>query len=418
MSRTLLHFLVLISAASAQRFDPSTRAAEIDAERDKKSKALAVDTPNAVERALMRVKDERVLERFSTGYYGLKTRLGGLVNGGGFAVGPEYFRPDLNDGNVLVRTSAQVSTRGFQKYDAQLGFPRLFNDHGFAEVYAVRHNYLSLPYYGPGPDSKKTGRTRYGFEDNAINATFGVRPVKQFTLGATLGYLAINTGPGKSEQYASASDTYSDRVTPGIDRQTSFFVPAAFVQIDTRDDPAGPRAGTNIVAQFSRFSDRDKKAYSFDRVDIEAQQYLPFWNKRRVIALRAKTSLSYPGANNRVPFYLQPVLGGSDDLRGFRPFRFYDDNMIVANLEYRWEVFAGMDMATFWDVGKVTPKRSQINFHNMESSVGIGMRFNARNRTWLRVDAGFSHEGFQVWFKFTDIFTMRQFGSASTQTIY
>jgi hypothetical protein len=32
------------------------------------------------------------------------------------------------------------------------------------------------------------------------------------------------------------------------------------------------------------------------------------------------------------------------------------------------------------------------------------MRFNARNAVFLRIDAGFSHEGFQVWFKFGNVF--------------
>jgi hypothetical protein len=31
-------------------------------------------------------------------------------------------------------------------------------------------------------------------------------------------------------------------------------------------------------------------------------------------------------AGSVVPFYVQPTLGGPDDLRGFRRFRFRDDN--------------------------------------------------------------------------------------------
>jgi outer membrane protein assembly factor BamA len=119
-----------------------------------------------------------------------------------------------------------------------------------------------------------------------------------------------------------------------------------------------------------------------------------------VIAVHGAATLSFPNGTNQVPFYLQPTLGGSDDLRGFRSYRFYDDNLLVVNAEYRWEAFSGLDVALFFDAGKVTPKRSQLNFHDLETSVGFGLRFNAQNRTFLRIDTGFSHEGFQVWLKF------------------
>jgi len=101
---------------------------------------------------------------------------------------------------------------------------------------------------------------------------------------------------------------------------------------------------------------------------------------------------------------MQPRLGGSDDLRGFRPFRFYDDNLLIANVEYRWETFSGLDMALFADAGKVFSRHADWNFHNLEASAGFGLRFNVVNNVFLRLDVGFSHEGFQVWVKFNNIF--------------
>ena len=123
-------------------------------------------------------------------------------------------------------------------------------------------------------------------------------------------------------------------------------------------------------------------------------------------------------AAQTVPFYLQSVLGGSQDVSGFRPYRFYDENMLVMNAEYRWEVFSGMDMAIFADAGKVMPKRSLLDFKKLESTVGFGMRFNARNATFMRIDVGLSQEGFKVWFKFNDVFAQRPFGSSATSHIF
>jgi outer membrane protein insertion porin family len=108
-----------------------------------------------------------------------------------------------------------------------------------------------------------------------------------------------------------------------------------------------------------------------------------------------------------IPFYMQPALGGSEDLRGYRPFRFRDENLFTMTAEYRWEVFSGLDMAVFTDAGRVYAHRSDFSVRHLETDAGFGFRFNARNQTFLRLDVGFSHEGFQVWVKFGDVFRHR-----------
>jgi hemolysin activation/secretion protein len=77
---------------------------------------------------------------------------------------------------------------------------------------------------------------------------------------------------------------------------------------------------------------------------------------------------------------------------------------VVANAEYRWEIFSGLDMALFADAGRVYDRRSDFSWRHMQSDVGFGFRFNARNKTFLRLDTGFSHEGFQVWVRFANVF--------------
>ena len=140
----------------------------------------------------------------------------------------------------------------------------------------------------------------------------------------------------------------------------------------------------------------------FQRLDFEAQQYIPVLNQRRVFALRAKSAMTW--SDRPIPFYMQPSLGGGDDLRGYRPFRFRGDNLMAMNAEYRWEIFSGLDLAVFADAGKVYDRKSDFSFRNLESDLGFGFRFNERNRTFLRLDVAFSHEGFQVWVKFNNIF--------------
>jgi outer membrane protein assembly factor BamA len=197
---------------------------------------------------------------------------------------------------------------------------------------------------------------------------------------------------------------YSPAQAVGIDRQTDFAQGNVFAEYDYRDIPGGPRSGGFYTASLTYNKDKDLRRHTHRRLDMEVQQYIPLFNKRRVIALRGRTELTYKSPGQTLPFYMQPVLGGSNDLRGFRAWRFHDDNLLVLNAEYRYEVFAGLDMAVFADAGKVFRSKSQLNFANLEGAYGIGMRFNARNTVFMRIDAGFSHEGFQVWVKFNNVF--------------
>ncbi|MEP7366921.1 MAG: BamA/TamA family outer membrane protein, partial [Acidobacteriota bacterium] len=330
----------------------------------------------------------------------------------------QYFREDLANGTMFVDTSAQASTRQWVRLETALGQPRIANGKLFWEVRGLHHNYNSLPFYGQGPDSEKAKRTNYRLENTDIDGMFGVHVHRFLRVGGSTGYMWNNVGPGQDERYASSEKVFPPSRAAGISRQTNFYRWGGFVQADFRDSAVGPRSGGNYSMRYDSYNDRDLKLHGFQRVDIEGQQYLPFYNKRRVIVLRGRVVMTKHDDDQSVPFYLQSVLGGSNDLRGFRPYRFSDENMLVMNAEYRWEVFAGMDMALFADAGKVAHKRGDLDFKNLESAVGFGLRFNARNATFIRLDVGFSHEGFQVWVKFNDVFSQRPFGSSAPSHIF
>ncbi|MFN0103254.1 MAG: BamA/TamA family outer membrane protein [Bryobacteraceae bacterium] len=409
-----LFALFLTVALPAQ--DARTRTELIEKERDAKAAKLQPDEVSPAEKRLRAFKDSKYLERLAAGYNGLRVKIGNMVTGGGFALGPEYFREDLLRGQLTARASAQFSTRGYQKYEAQALLPRLANGKISLEGIASHRNYASLQYYGTGPESAKINRTNYRLEDTSIDGILAVEPARGLKFGASLGYLWTNVGPGNDNRFASTEKIFR---VPGIDRQTNFLRNGLFAQYDYRDHPLGmAKSGGNYIVQYSWFRDEKLDRFGFRRLDVELQQFIPFLNKTRVIALRAKATLTETEPGEQVPFYLQPILGGSDDLRGYRFFRFSDRNSMVMNAEYRWEIFSGLDGAIFADAGKVFPRRGMLNFRDLESSAGFGLRFNARNATFMRLDVGFSQEGVQLWIKFNDVFLSRRFGTTTGQPVY
>jgi outer membrane protein assembly factor BamA len=385
----------------------TTRAKLIEQARDLKASRLTPDEPSTWERRLIYIKDAKVLERISYGIAGVRVGVGQMGTGGGFALGPDYFREDLARGEVSIHAGAYASTRQWTKLLAEVSAPHFARNMLFWNLGAVHHNYNSIPYYGSGPSSEKTARSNYRYEDFAADTAFGIQPLPFLKAGVSAGHLRMNVGPGSDSRYISSEFAFP--LTVGIQQQTNFRRWGSFLQIDYRDSPTGPRSGGYYVVNYDDYHDSSLGLHSFRRLDAEAHQFIPFFNKRRVIALRGRTALSYPDRNQAVPFYLQSVLGGSEDMRGFRPYRFYDNNLFVMNAEYRWEIFSGLDGALFADAGKVFARRGDLNFDDLESSVGFGLRFNVRNAPFLRLDVGFSHEGFQVWMKFGGNFASRPY---------
>lgn len=263
----------------------------------------------------------------------------------GFGLGPEYYRDELKDGAIQFRTSVRASAGKSIFADAELTFPKLLNHKAYLDLYTRWRNNPRVPFYGPGPDSRKSGRTAFRLEDAAYEVNAGVTPVRRMRLGVMAGYLQTNTGTGDDSRYASTETVYSPASVSGLDRQSSFLRGGVVASYDWRDYPGGARYGGFYESRFDYYKDQDLKLFSHRRLTLEAQQYVPFANRRRVIAVRAKALLTFENPGQIVPFYMQSLAGGQNDLRGYRFARFYDKNAFILNGEYRWEIFTGLDGA-------------------------------------------------------------------------
>ena len=183
----------------------------------------------------------------------------------------------------------------------------------------------------------------------------------------------------------------------------NFLRPYLTFEYDYRQ-PKNARKGGWYRMEASRFAD-PTDAFTFNRVDVDLRQYASILAERRVLAVRLAASTSEPGPGARVPFYLMPHLGGHDSLRGFRDYRFRGPHAILTQTEYRFEVWSGFDAALFYDAGKVTLRRADLNFKDLEHDYGFGFRFNTDNGTILRIDAGFgSSDGKHLYIVFGDVF--------------
>ena len=376
----------------------------VESARIEKETNLTPETQPKAERTIVSVQGS-VPYRLLTGEWnGFGVGFGNITPGAGFAIGPQYKRSGLLGGNVTLSVESRASVNESYLGRLDLSLPSLFGGRAFLNFSTMHRDISEMPYYGAGPDSEKSGRSDYRLEDTNMELRPGFQAFQRLRVGLLGSYLAVNVGPGHSSRYTSAERQYGPEVAPGIDRQTNFWRGGGFVEYDWRDRASNPTSGGKYSAQYVRYLDRDLGGSSFLRLDLAAAQYLPLFNRARVIALHGSSSLTTTGGSQRVPFYLQPTLGGPDSLRGYRIFRFYGDNSVMVNAEYRWQLSPTLDMVAFADAGKVFNRWEQWNLHALESDVGFGFRFKDRSKVIFSFDTGFSHEGFQIWFRANNMF--------------
>jgi len=372
--------------------------------KDKRARLWPERTPGLTKK-ILEFTDRGVLEgiRSRRGSNGFQLVLGGMRSGNGTTFGVGYRRIDLWGERLAFRFTARGTPQKAFMFDFDLRFPRLTRKRFDFFVYAKQESSPMMDYYGPGPDSPKSGRTSYLLQDYSVDAEGRFRIWKALYAGGSGGYYRAYVGRGKRSGFPSTDERFGPDQAPGIQRQGGFLRAGAFLQYDYRDNPYGPRSGGNYYSRYTRYWDQDLGLHSFNRLESAVEQYVPYYNKTHVLALRLAAVMTYAREGQSVPFYLQPTLGGNKFLRGFERYRFYDENSILFTAEHRWYVFSGMHAAFFFEGGKVTPKASQLNFHRLEYAGGIGFRFTIRDTVIMRIDNAVSREGYRLMWTFSNM---------------
>jgi hypothetical protein len=334
---------------------------------------------------------------------GIHWKLGSLTTGSGFAYGAGYRNRRLFDREGAFTVWAAGSLKQYRAVEARLEFPNLADGKLSVGGYGRYHTYPQEAFFGIGPDSSAADWSTFHMTNTFFGAYGGVRPWRSTLFGAAVDVLAPRIGPGTTDNVPPIDSLFNESTAPGLVGEHNFTRTAGFVDVDYRY-PKYPRRGGRYRFDVSHYWDRTG-AFDFVRVDADLRQFISAFAERRVVALRLFASTSEPVSGGEIPFYLMPWLGGHDTLRGHLDYRFRGAHAILAQAEYRWEIWSGLDAALFYDTGKVADRRADLNFRDLNNVYGVGFRFNTDNGVIARVDVGFgSGEGTRVFIVFGDVF--------------
>ena len=383
-----------------------TREEENRARREAKALQLIPERRAKIEAVLYKIDEDLILQRIFNPPRGIHARFGGMGEGAGLGGGAGYqFRGVPFD----LRTSAAVSQKGYLIAEGALRFPGTQSEDAYTwasgpyvEVYARRRNSPQEDFYGLGPDSLEDNRSNFALQDTFVRVTPAVRR-GYLTAGVNLGYLDPSIGSGTDKNLPSTDEIFGPAEIPGLDSQPSFGVIEPFVEFATFDRAIDDRAGGRYRVTFTRYADRDLDQFSFNQWDVDLRQFVPFVHDTHTLALRAWASSSDPAGGDTVPFYLQPTLGGSRSLRGYRTFRFRDRSALLLQAEYRWRINEFVTGALFYDTGAVAPRLDDIG--RLERDYGFGLRAGSRATVVMRFDVAFGgREGTRFLVRFDDVF--------------
>lgn len=406
MSRPCLATLLVVALiGSTPALAQETRTEALERQRAEKSAQLRPYESKGPEKALLWVENHNPLKLLAphNGFF-IQYGYSGKPVGSGVGFGGGW-RHDIFDRRARLVFEAGQSLRNYRMLRADFSLPYLADERFEVGVEASYRVQPQEDFYGMGFFTRRSDRTAFRYEAPGAEGRAMVKPVRWFNAGTRLGYLDVKVGRGTDKRFPSIEGIFDESRAPGLLQQSSYLYFDLFSTVDTRDAPGNARAGQYLGVRVRHYDDRELDRYTFRAVDIDAQAFIPIFDKKRVFAVRAQLMSTTPGEGQEVPFYFRPTLGGSDTLRSFDDFRFRDRHVFVMNAEYRWEAFSGLDMALFSDFGEVAHEFDLLDIGDLKGAYGIGLRFNTNQAVFLRFDvAAGGSEGIRTFFKFSKAF--------------
>lgn len=372
---------------------PDTRAEAVAAEQAERARNLEPYRRNFFERRLLAIEEAGGLA-IVRGWF---VSFGDIKQGSGVALGPAYGK--LFDSGALVVAKGGYSIRNFKMVQLSAGAAPFAGGRVTLSGRARWQDAPQLAVYALGQDSPRV-RADFSEARTELSGELEARPVRWIRLGAGAGYERYDTG-GAQTTRSSVEELYTPAEMPGIGADPEYVHTVVSAGIDSRAGTGYSRSGTLLQASLHDFRQQNTGPYSFQRLDGIARQQIPILHGNWVIDLSVRASSTTVDEGNQVPFFLLPDLGGSGELRGYSAYRFRDRHSIIFTGEYRWYVQEFVDMALFYDAGKVTSRRGDLDFDGLKSNVGLGIRFHGPQTTLLRIEVARGNEGLRLIFGFS-----------------
>ena len=256
-----------------------------------------------------------------------------------------------------------------------------------------------VAFYGVGGDTAPEAKSNFQLQQAYAGVSGRLRgPSRTFAeLGLRFENYTLRDGNGSSSP--SIEQIYTPETAPGLGANPTYLRTTIAGGLDTRHpSPGYARRGGLYAVTYDVSADQDEGTYSFDILQAEIVQHLPVLRENWVLSFHGVTKTTLDD-DETVPYFLLPSLGSGSTLRAYPSWRFRDRHSLLMSGEFRWMPAQLMlDVALFYDTGKVASRREDLNFEQLQHNWGLGFRFHGPLATPLRIEFAHGREGLNIVF--------------------
>jgi hypothetical protein len=365
-----------------------TRAEVIARQQEEKSGKLHPYERNKVEQLLFRV--EKGGWFFSPNPRGLYPYFGSVYPGGGFTFGAGYRNYIGDYAHFDVR--GLYSGKNYKLVEGLIALPNHMRGRLDVAARAGWRDATQIGYFGLGMKSRSEDRANFRLSETFAEGSLTAKPLRWVQLAGSVAHENYQEKEGRGAA-PSIEEVYTPRTAPFLGTSPSYVHSQFSAGILWLDSPFYSRKGGLYRFSFHDYRIVAGNIGSFQLRRGEIVQHLPILRETWVLSVRGRVE-SVLGSSSNVPYFLLPYLGSGSTLRGYGTGRFRDRNSLLLSGEWRWMPNRlGLDMALFYDAGKVAPRWNDLNFKGLKHDFGIGIRLHSPVLTFLRFELARGSDG-------------------------
>ena len=357
-------------------------------------------------------------------WHGIKPTFGGIVPGSGFGAGVGYGflkrteKGDTDSNKSVVWQSkiaadAKVTYRKYWELAGSLNVTRTpstfkpglgdFEMNAYGQV----RDMPRLDFYGIGPETDRANKAKYHYREAVIGADLATHVTHWLDIGGAVEGIWPHLTRITDPTVTSVNDIFTDLTAPGLVGDPTYVRVAGYVGLHSPDEPERRRLAYDFF--YNVYHDATNSGFSFRRFDADLKHKFRL-GENSEIRFRGRLSSADTSPGQRVPFYLQETLGGSnirseDTLRGFDDYRFRDQAYALFQTDFMTTLHGPLKLIVFYDTGKVAPSFGRLDTGRLRHTYGTGIVIIPRrlDKIMFRFYAAFgSGEGSHVFFGLGD----------------
>jgi hypothetical protein len=376
-----------LTTVSSPAIAQETRAGEITKKQEEKAAEAAPYKPTAFERIMTDIEQSYVSPP-----NGVFPYFGSVYPGGGFTLGAGYRHFYARESVWEIK--GLYSIKNYK--NIEFGTRSAWNNSARLNkgLRAGWRDATQVGYYGLGMETLADDRANFRMKQTYVGGHLSFEPSSWTRLEAESFYEDFRTEEGAGTA-PSIEESYDPVTAPGLFSSPKYIHSEATAAIDWRTSPGYSRRGGYYGATLVDYTDLDD-SFSFQRVDALLIQHLPILRETWVLSFRGRLQ-SVLDDDDVVPYFLMPYLGSGSTLRGYPTGRFRDRHALLTTAEFRWiPSRLALDMAIFFDAGKVASRRRDLDFNDLKTDWGIGARFHGPTATPIRLEMAKGSEGWRL----------------------